>query len=108
MEKRSEKTSMSLRERTVPELISRIASYAKVPVFTGVLFGVAFYPAAQAQDLAPGKGGEIVNANCGGCHGLNRVTSAGKSKDDWQTAVDRMIGKGADVKVEEVAVVVTY
>jgi hypothetical protein len=77
-------------------------------IFASALFCLAFYSAAQAQDLPPGKGGEILNANCGGCHGLNRTTSAGKNKADWKDTVDRMMGKGADVKPEEVDVLLTY
>ncbi len=77
-------------------------------IFASALFCLAFYSAAQAQDLPPGKGGEILNANCGGCHGLNRTTSGGKNKSDWKDTVDRMMGKGADVKPEEEDVLLTY
>jgi hypothetical protein len=72
------------------------------------LFCLAFYSAARAQDLPPGKGGEILNNNCGGCHGLNRTTSSGKNKEDWKSTVDRMMSKGADVKPEEEDVLIAY
>ena len=63
---------------------------------------------AFAQTLPPGKGGEIIDTNCGGCHGIGRITGAGgKSKTDWQSTVERMMAKGIDIKPadEEVAVV---
>jgi hypothetical protein len=64
---------------------------------------------AQAQDLPPGKGAGIINANCGSCHSLNRITSAGgKSKSDWQITVERMMSKGIDLKAEDEEVVLSY
>jgi len=78
-------------------------------IFAGALLCLALYPAAQAQSLPPGKGGEIINANCDGCHSLNRVISAApKSKSDWQTTVERMMSKGIDLKPEDEEVVLTY
>jgi len=77
-------------------------------IFVSALFCLAFYSAAQAQDLPAGKGGEILDANCGGCHALTRTTNSGKSKEDWKTTVDRMMSKGADVKPEEEDVLLTY
>jgi mono/diheme cytochrome c family protein len=64
---------------------------------------------AFAQDLPPGKGGEIINANCGGCHGIGRITGAGgKSKTDWQSTVDRMMAKGIDIMPADEEVAVAY
>jgi hypothetical protein len=64
---------------------------------------------AFAQTLPPGKGGEIINANCGSCHGIGRITGAGgKSKTDWQSTVDRMMAKGFDLTPGEEEVVVVY
>ncbi len=77
-------------------------------IFASALLCLAFFTAAQAQDLPPGKGGELLNANCGGCHGLNRTTSAGKGKEDWKGTVDRMISKGADLKDADADVLIAY
>jgi mono/diheme cytochrome c family protein len=64
---------------------------------------------ASAQGLPPGKGGEIVNANCGGCHGIGRITGAGgKSKADWQSTVERMMAKGIDIIPSDEEVAVAY
>jgi len=64
---------------------------------------------AFAQTLPPGKGGEVINANCGSCHGIGRITGAGgKSKTDWQSTVDRMMAKGLDLTSAEEETVVAY
>jgi hypothetical protein len=64
---------------------------------------------AFAQTLPPGKGGEIIDANCGSCHGIGRITGAGgKSKTDWQSTVDRMMAKGFDLKPADEEVAVAY
>ena len=64
---------------------------------------------AFAQTLPPGKGGEIIDANCGGCHGIGRITGAGgKSKTDWQSTMERMMAKGIDIKPADEEVAVAY
>lgn len=64
---------------------------------------------AFAQTLPPGKGGEIIDANCGGCHGIGRITGAGgKSKTDWQSTVERMMAKGIDINAADEEVAVAY
>jgi DNA uptake protein ComE-like DNA-binding protein len=64
---------------------------------------------AFAQTLPPGKGGEIIDANCSGCHGLGRITGAGgKSKTDWQSTVERMMAKGIDLKPADEEVAIAY
>jgi len=42
------------------------------------------------------------------CHNLDRVTSANKTREEWQTTVDRMIGKGAKLTEEETVVLVGF
>lgn len=76
-------------------------------IFSAAILTVLLYSSAQAQ-LPPGKGGEVLDANCSGCHGLNRTTDSGKSKDDWKSTVDRMVSKGADVKPEEMDLFLNY
>ena len=64
---------------------------------------------ALAQNLPPGKGGEIIDANCGSCHGIDRITGAGgKSKTDWQSTVERMMAKGIDIKPADEEVAIAY
>lgn len=83
----------------------------KFPALLVVFLSAAFAQGLPSDkgDLAPGRGAEIINANCGGCHGIGRITgSGGKSKTDWQSTVERMIAKGIDIKAADEEVAVAY
>jgi hypothetical protein len=67
----------------------------------------------QQQDKgqgAPGTldGKALVEERCTKCHGLDRVTSAHKTKEEWKATVERMVGKGADLNTQEQEVVIEY
>ena len=53
-------------------------------------------------------GKALVEERCSVCHGLDRVTSASKSRDEWQANVERMVEQGADLNAEEQQAVVEY
>ena len=63
---------------------------------------------AQAQNLPPGDGKEIVQQKCGGCHALKVVTSKRASKEQWATLVDQMVTRGAEIEDEDIETVVDY
>ena len=50
----------------------------------------------------------LVEERCTQCHDLQTVTGAAKSRDGWQSTVERMIGKGAQLNDAEKAVVIDY
>src|ERR1700736_6523308 len=64
--------------------------------------------AANEPGLPAGKGQEIVQQNCAGCHVLKVVTSKRASREQWSALVDQMISRGADVPDEEIETVVDY
>lgn len=75
------------------------------------LFGacIAFSLAvAQAQDLPPGKGKDLVENSCGSCHGLDVVVAQHATKDGWQSIVDYMVSRGATGTPEEIQTIVDY
>jgi competence ComEA-like helix-hairpin-helix protein len=74
-------------------------------LLTGFIYLVL---AANEQGLPAGKGQEIVQQNCAGCHVLKVVTSKRASKQQWSTLVDQMISRGAEVPDEEIETVVDY
>jgi mono/diheme cytochrome c family protein len=74
-------------------------------LLTGFIYLVL---AANEQGLPAGKGQEIVQQNCAGCHVLKVVTSKKASKQQWSTLVDQMISRGAEVPDEEIETVVDY
>lgn len=53
-------------------------------------------------------GGVLVQDRCSTCHSLDRVTNASKSRDDWESTVDRMIRRGAVLDSAERETVVDY
>ena len=63
--------------------------------------------AGQAEEPAevvaeqPADGESMLQDSCTKCHGLDTVTSAQKTRDEWEQTVDRMIQKGADVMDKE-------
>jgi competence ComEA-like helix-hairpin-helix protein len=74
-------------------------------LLTGFIYLVL---AANEQGLPAGKGQEIVQRNCAGCHVLKVVTSKRASKQQWSALVDQMISRGAEVPDEEIETVVDY
>ena len=67
----------------------------------------------QQEGTEPMAGGEsdgkaLVEERCSTCHDLARITSAKKTRDEWQANVERMVDKGAQLSAEEQAVVIDY
>ena len=74
-----------------------------------VLFAFACGQSAVPSPAPESVDGEtLVNERCTTCHGLARVASAEKSLDEWRATVERMMGKGAILRVEETAILVEY
>lgn len=63
---------------------------------------------AQAQDLPPGKGKDLVENTCGSCHGLDVVVAQHATKDGWQSIVDYMVSRGATGTPAELSTIVDY
>lgn len=63
---------------------------------------------AQAQDLPPGKGKDLVENSCGSCHGLDVVVAQHATKDGWASIVDYMVSRGATGTPEEIQTIVDY
>jgi mono/diheme cytochrome c family protein len=53
-------------------------------------------------------GKAVMEARCGDCHGLEKITSKTKDRAAWQTTVNRMISKGASLNAEEKAALIDY
>ena len=50
----------------------------------------------------------LVNERCTQCHGIEKVTQAKKSQEQWQSTVTGMVAKGAKLNADEQIAVVTY
>jgi hypothetical protein len=53
-------------------------------------------------------GETLLQERCTECHGLDRVTSAEKSREEWLDTVTRMVNRGAELNEAEKEVLVGY
>lgn len=63
---------------------------------------------AQAQALPEGPGKKLVETRCGSCHGLDRVTRAGYSRDGWRNNLAMMENAGAEIPAAERIAIIDY
>jgi cytochrome c5 len=63
----------------------------------------------QEESASPALDGQaLVEERCTRCHDLARTTNAAKTAEEWQTTVERMVSKGADLSPAEQEVVIQY
>jgi cytochrome c1 len=53
-------------------------------------------------------GATLLAERCTSCHGLDRVTSARKEREEWAQVIARMAGRGAELSEAEQAVLLDY
>ncbi|MBV8082863.1 MAG: cytochrome C [Candidatus Eremiobacteraeota bacterium] len=62
-----------------------------------------------SQDALPdGPGKDILQSTCTKCHGLNRVTSAGYTRDGWLNVVNMMVNAGATLTPDQITTLTDY
>ena len=84
---------------------------AKTLVWIVFTFLVAGALGAQTQPSSSNdddKGKALVQAQCTKCHGLEEVEAANLDKASWKETIEFMRTKGADLKDDEVNVIVNY
>jgi competence protein ComEA len=68
--------------------------------------------ATATETIAPSSGSltgeEIMQATCGRCHNLSRVTSKHKTAEQWKVTVDRMMSRGAKLTADEKQTLLDY
>jgi cytochrome c5 len=62
-------------------------------------------PPAASTSL---DGAALVQERCTVCHGIERIQAATKTKDEWTSTVNRMIGKGANLNADVKTAVINY
>ena len=63
----------------------------------------------ETADQAVSAGGEtLLQERCTECHGLERTTSAQKTRAEWEDTVTRMVNRGAELSDAEKTVLVDY
>ena len=63
---------------------------------------------ATAQKLPDGKGKEVVEAACDGCHGLDQIQGRAWSEEKWRAVVKSMVDKGAVLCDDELKSAIAY
>ena len=64
---------------------------------------------SPAQSRFPeGEGKEIVEMVCGQCHGLNNISDARRTLEEWESVVSDMVARGAPLLLDEIETVSNY
>jgi hypothetical protein len=50
----------------------------------------------------------LISEKIGGCHMLDFILRQNKTREEWSTTIDRMIGKGAQVNAEEKELIIDW
>jgi len=61
-----------------------------------------------AANISPTDGAGLVNAACGQCHPLDRVSAAHKDRSGWTASVARMRSHGLQLTDQQAAAVIDY
>ena len=74
-----------------------------------LVLGLVLAACGGAQEPAANLDGKVlVQERCTVCHPLSNVTGAAKSRDGWQSTVERMIGHGAQLTDAEKTAVIDH
>ena len=79
----------------------------KVLLLSAILLWFTLPSMAQSS-LPDGAGKEIVEIVCSQCHGLNNVTDARRTLEDWDSVVSDMVARGAPLLIDEIDTVSAY
>jgi len=63
---------------------------------------------AQTSSLPDGPAKQTVETACAACHALTQVTGAGHSPEDWDAVVRKMVAAGAEVRADQIPIIVDY
>ena len=66
------------------------------------------FSAGPPMQQAPSKGEVIMNNACMGCHEYRKIQTQALDEAGWTKLVNSMVEKGAQVKKEDVPVLVEY
>jgi hypothetical protein len=76
---------------------------------TVLLLAMAALPTMMtAQALPDGPGKDLVESQCGSCHGMEQVTAHRDTKDGWDGVVAYMVSRGMAATNEEVTIMTEY
>ena len=73
-----------------------------------MLTGFALSTIPSAVVYAESEGAKLLEERCSVCHPSSRPKSKQKSPDQWESTVNRMMGKGAKLSEEEKRVLLDF
>ena len=74
----------------------------------GAVLPLVLLALAEAQDLPDGSGKEVTNRICSACHEAGVVVKYRNAKEDWESVVEDMRGRGADGSDNDFKAIVAY
>ncbi len=63
---------------------------------------------SQSESMPAGEGSALVSGVCAGCHSVDMVLVQSKSRGEWESTVQDMVFRGAQIFPEEQAAIVNY
>src|SRR4051794_17085732 len=63
---------------------------------------------AQATEFPAGPAKAIVESKCTVCHGADYILTKRASAQEWESTVNTMVSRGADLSDAEIPVVIKY
>ncbi len=63
---------------------------------------------SQSEFMPAGEGSALVSGVCSGCHSVDMVLVQSKSRREWESTVQDMVSRGAQLSSEERGTIVSY
>ncbi len=63
---------------------------------------------SQSESMPAGEGSALVSGVCSGCHSVDMVLVQSKSRREWESTVQDMVSRGAQISSEERGAIVSY
>ncbi len=63
---------------------------------------------SQSESMPEGEGSALVSGVCSGCHSVDMVLVQSKSRRGWESTVQDMVSRGAQLSSEEMGTIVSY
>ena len=74
----------------------------------GVVTPPAARPPIVTAGLPAGAGRDVVQKECGSCHGIDTVTAVGRTSQQWAEIIGQMQNMGLSASDEDLATIHTY
>ncbi len=77
-------------------------------IFVGFFLMISARAQSQSESMPAGEGSALVSGVCSGCHSVDMVLAQSKSRREWESTVQDMVSRGAQISSEERGAIVSY